>query len=306
MVPLDPLAIRSLRSWLGEPSGPGVLALHHALAYQRPGVWGDHPRVPRSVVLLRDGDDQLEAFGAGEPEPAVGWLAGQGRAISLVAPSNWREALGTRVGPIEQAVIETWTVDPFDLTMATMFDNPEPQSGPGSGTAAKRAAASKAGSGAKPAAGAESAPPRRLAPTRALIASDAAVFNTTAPVWALRGWGKYSSLIDFGAAFAVPHGSSFAALAWIFDQSAGFDAIAVYTVPRYRRLGLARAAASALISHIARRRRKVPLWSSPADNQASLGLARALGFTAQASEALIRWPPRPRPAALPQPSGEAE
>ena len=84
MVPLDSLAVRSLRSWLGEPSGPGVLALHHALAYQRPGLWGDHPRVPRSVVLVREGDDQLEAFGAGEPEPAVAWLAGQGRAVSLV------------------------------------------------------------------------------------------------------------------------------------------------------------------------------------------------------------------------------
>src|SRR3954462_12783426 len=116
MVPLDPLAVRSLRSWLGEPSGPGLLALHHALAYQRPGLWGDHARVPRSVVLVREGDDQLEAFGAGEPEPAVGWLAGQGRAVSLVAPSAWREAVGARVGAIEQVAVETWTIDPFDLT----------------------------------------------------------------------------------------------------------------------------------------------------------------------------------------------
>jgi GNAT superfamily N-acetyltransferase len=138
------------------------------------------------------------------------------------------------------------------------------------------------------------------------VASDAAAFAAAAPAWALRGWGTYSGLIAFGAAFAVPHGATFAALAWIFDQSAGFDALGVYTVPRYRRLGLGRAAASALISHIARRRRKVPLWSSPADNEASFGLARALGFTAQASEALIRWPPRPRPAALPQPSQEVE
>ena len=122
MVPLDPMAVRSLRSWLDEPSGPGLLALHHALAYQRPGVWGDHARVPRSVVLVREGDDQLEAFGAGEPEPAVAWLAGSGRAVSLVAPATWRDALGTRVGPIEQAAIETWTIDPFDLAMSTMLD----------------------------------------------------------------------------------------------------------------------------------------------------------------------------------------
>jgi GNAT superfamily N-acetyltransferase len=304
MVPLDPLAVRSLRSWLGEPSGPGVLALHHALAYQRPGVWGDHARVPRSVVLVREGDEQLEAFGAGEPEPAVGWLASQARAVSLVAPPRWREALGTRVGPVEEGIIETWTIDPFDLTMSTMFDSPEPQAAPGSSRVARSGSGS--GSGPKPGPKSESAPARRLAPTRPLVASDAAAFAAVAPPWALRGWGTYSGLIAFGAAFAVPHGSTFAALAWIFDQSAGFDAIGVYTVPRYRRLGLARAATSALISHIARRRRKVPLWSSPADNEASLELARSLGFTAQASEALIRWPPRPRPAALPHPSREAE
>jgi GNAT superfamily N-acetyltransferase len=290
MVPLDSLAVRSLRSWLGEPSGPGVLALHHALAYQRPGLWGDHPRVPRSVVLVREGDNQLEAFGAGEPEPAVAWLADQGRAVSLVAPATWREALGTRVGSIEQAAIETWTIDPFDLTMTTMIDAPEPEPRP--------APASQAV--ARP----ESAAPRRLVTTRPLIASDAAGFAAAAPTWALRGWGTFSSLVAFGAGFGVPHGNSFAALAWIFDQSAGFDSIGVYTVPRYRRLGLARAAASALISHIARRRRKIPLWSTPPENEASLGLARSLGFTAQATEALVRWPPRSAP--LPQPSEEVE
>ena len=119
------------------------------------------------------------------------------------------------------------------------------------------------------------------------------------------GLGHVLSPVAFGAGFGVPYGDGFAALAWIFDQSAGFDAIGVFTAPRYRRLGLARAAAAALISHIARRRRKVPLWSTTPDNDASLALARSLGFTAQATEALLRWPPRPRPAALPQPSEEA-
>jgi GNAT superfamily N-acetyltransferase len=292
MVPLDPLAVRSLRSWLGEPDGPRVLALHHALAYQRPGLWGDHARVPRSVVLVREGDDQLEAFGEGEPEPAVAWLAGQGRPVSLVAPATWREALDTRVGAIEQAAIETWTIDPFDLAMTTMFDAPEPDPRPA------RAPASRAAPGPEPAA------PRRLVATRPLITSDAAAFAAVAPVWALRGWGTFSSLVAFGAGFGVPHGNTFAALAWVFDQSSGFDSIGVYTVPRYRRLGLARAAASALVSQIARRRRKIPLWSTPPENEASLGLARSLGFTAQATEALVRWPPRSAP--LPQPSEEVE
>jgi GNAT superfamily N-acetyltransferase len=126
-----------------------------------------------------------------------------------------------------------------------------------------------------------------------LTAADAAPFAASAPPWALRGWGSFSSLVAFGAAFGVPHGLGFASLAWVFDQSAGFDSIAVFTVPRYRRLGLGRASASALISHIARRRGKVPLWSTPPDNVGSIALAHALGFTDQVTESLIRWPPRP-------------
>ncbi|MEA2631273.1 MAG: hypothetical protein QOE66_1492, partial [Chloroflexota bacterium] len=134
--------------------------------------------------------------------------------------------------------------------------------------------------------------PRRTAATRALTAADAPAFAATAPAWALRGWGSFSSLVAFGAAFGVTHGPGFASLAWIFDQSAGFDSIGVFTVPRYRRLGLGRAAASALIAHIARRRGKVPLWSTPPDNADSIALARSLGFTEQVTESLIRWPPR--------------
>ena len=292
MVPLDPLAVRSLRSWLREPAGPGVLALHHAVSYQRPGLWGDHARVPRSVVLVREGDDQLEAFGAGEPEPAVAWLAGQGRAVSLVAPATWRDALDSRVASIEQVAIETWTNDPFDLAMTTMFDAPEPEPRPARPPASQ------------PVPGSESTAPRRLVATRPLIASDAAAFTALAPAWALRGWGTFSALIAFGAGFGVPYGNTFAALAWVFDQSAGFDSIGVFTTPRYRRLGLARAAASALVNHIARRRRKIPLWSTPPENEASLGLARSLGFSAQATEALVRWPPRSAP--LPQASEKVE
>jgi GNAT superfamily N-acetyltransferase len=239
------------------------------------------------VVLVREGDDQLEAFGAGEPEPAVAWLAGQGRAVSLVAPAPWRDAVGARVGPIEQAAIATWTIDPFDLAMTTMLEGPEP--GPGASISTSTSVATAGG-------------PRRLAATRRLTTADAAAFAATAPPWALRGWGTFSALVAFGAGFGVPHGDGFAALAWIFDQSSGFDSIGVFTLPRYRRLGLGRAAASSLITHIARRRGKVPLWSTTPDNDASLALAQALGFTNQVTESLIRWPPRPKPAALPQPT----
>jgi GNAT superfamily N-acetyltransferase len=263
MIALEPTAVRSLRSWLVEPAVPGLLALHHALAYQRPGLWGDHARLPRSVVLVREGDDRLEAFGAGDPEPAVIWLTGRGRAVSLVAPSAWRDAVGARVGPVERGAVETWALDPFDLASATILDDPEPAPLPAHG--------------------------RRVA-TRRLTASDADGFLANAPAWALRGWGTFPALITFGAAFGVPDGDRFAALAWIFDQSAGFDAIGTYTIPPYRRLGLARAATEALIHHIVCRRHKVPLWSTSTHNAASLALARALGFNARATEALIHWP----------------
>jgi GNAT superfamily N-acetyltransferase len=268
-----------------------LLALHHALAYQRPGLWGDHARAPRSVVLVREGDDQLEVFGAGQAEPAVAWLAGQGRALSLVAPASWGNALGARVGPVEQAVVETWTLDPFDLTMTSIIDEPDPEPAPKQASLGSRAARNPTAT-----------VPRHLVPIRSLTASDADAFTAAAPEWALRGWGTFTALIAAGAAYGVPHGNTFAALAWIFDQSASFDSLGVFTHPRYRRLGLARAAATALIGHIARRRRKVPLWSSPSDNEASLGLARSVGFTRQVTEALIRWPPRSRPAALAGPS----
>jgi GNAT superfamily N-acetyltransferase len=293
MVPLDPLAVRSLRSWLGEPSGPSLLALHHALTYQRPGLWGDHARVPRSVVLVREGDDQLEAFGAGEPEPAVTWLAGQGRAVSLVAPTAWRDAVGSRVGPVEQGAVETWTIDPFDLTMVTMLAEPEPgPSGSAHAPSSLSSSSSSSSLSSSSSSGGRKEATRRAAPTRALTAADAPLFAATAPSWALRGWGSFSSLIAFGAAFGVPHGLGLASIAWIFDQSAGFDSLGVYTVPRYRRLGLGRAAASALITHIARRRGKIPLWSTTPENLDSLALARSLGFTDQVTESLIRWPPR--------------
>jgi hypothetical protein len=240
------------------------------------------------VVLVREGDDQLEAFGAGDADPAVNWLADKGRPVSLVAPVTWRDALGRRVGPTEQAAIETWTIDPFDLTMATMFEGPEFESAASSRHLSQPSL--------------ESTVTRRIVPIRALSVGDAAGFAGAAPPWALRGWGSFSTLIAFGAGFGVPHGDTFAALAWIFDQSGGFDSIGVFTLPRYRRLGLARAAATALIGHISRRRRKIPLWSSPPDNEASAGLARSLGFTVQATEALIRWPPRSQPTVLAWPS----
>ncbi len=298
MVPLDPMAIRSLRSWLGEPPGPGLLALHHALAYQRPGLWGDHARLPRSVVLVREGDDQLEAFGAGEPEPSAGWLAGLGRPVSLAAPAAWRDALTARMGAIDQTAMQTWTIDPFELAMTAILDEPLSSSGVGPAAAAGAMASSSSSASASTSPTASTSAVAGVA-IRRLGAGDASAFAAIAPGWALRGWGSYAALIAFGAGFGVPFGSGFASLAWIYDQSAGYDAIGVFTIPRYRRLGLGKAAAGALVRHIARRRGKIPLWSTPPDNDSSISLARALGFSTQANEPLFRWPPRPQIAQKP-------
>jgi hypothetical protein len=136
-------------------------------------------------------------------------------------------------------------------------------------------------------------PPR--AATRRLTARDADAFAASAPDWALRNWPTFESLLGHGAAFGVPFGAGFASLAWVFDQTESFDALGAHTAPRYRGLGLARAAASALVEHVIRDRRKIPLWAASPANQPSEALARSLGFTPRVTEPLFLWPPSPEP-----------
>ena len=255
MIPLAPDAIPHVRAWLGRPREPALLALYHALEYGRPGLWGDDPSTPESVVLVREGDDQIEAFGAGNPEPAAGWLAGQGRAGTLLAPASWHDAVAARVGPVEPARVETRSLVAFDPARASL-------------------------------------PTRPAVPLVPLTLEDAAGFVGSAPAWALRGWGSYPELIAHGAGFGVRGEGGFVALAWTFDGAGHFDAVGVHTAPRFRRLGLGRAVASALIAHIVRRRGRIPLWSTTPGNAASRALARSLGFSSGTSELLLRWPPR--------------
>lgn len=251
MVPLDAEAARFVRSWLGPASGPGLLALRHALDWGRPGLWGDHPRRPLSVVLLRPGDDGREAFGEGEPGPAVSWLARGGGTVTLLAPEGWEGAVASEVGEFERATVQTWT-----------------PTGP-----LRR-------------------PPAPHVATRRLAVADRAAFVAEAPTWALRAWGTFGAMIAHGAAFGVPNGEGFAALAWVYDQSHRHDALGVHTAPRFRRLGLGRGAATALIAHVVRDRCKFPLWSTSPENEGSVGLARALGLSVAATQTLLRWPPR--------------
>ena len=253
MVPLSPDNARRLRSRFGEVCGPGLLALPHALDFPRAGLWGDDAERPRSVVLLREGDGRREAFGAGDPSSAIGWLARQPGSFTMLAPGSWEGPLRAAVGPLGRSEVLTYTYP-----------------GPAHRDAAGR---------------------RPSVPTRRLTLDDAAAFAATAPAWALRGWRSFEALIAHGAGFGVSHGRGFAALAWVFDQAGDFDAIGVSTMPRFRRLGLGRATASALIGHILQWRGKVPLWSTTPANAASRALANSLGLSLAATESLLHWGP---------------
>jgi GNAT superfamily N-acetyltransferase len=257
MVPLRPESYEHVRQQVLEPEGPGLLALRHALLHGRPGLWGDDAVYPRSVVLLRTARDQRRsaAFGAGEPEPAVAWLVGRTRRqhVALAAPEPWGALVDAAVGAagVMPHTVRTW-YDPL----------PRP-------TAA----------GARP-----TAPVHRLGP------DDEAAFLRSAPDWALQGWDTLGALLRHGAAFGVRHGGTLIAVAWILEQSERYDALGAFSLPAYRRLGLARAATRALIDHIVKERRRTAVWSARDDNEASIGLARALGFRACSEEPVYVWP----------------
>jgi GNAT superfamily N-acetyltransferase len=206
------------------------------------------------VVLVREGDAPggRHAFGLGEAEPAVGWLSRLGRRVSLLAPTAWEGAIRRRGSAVLRGIVETWVRPPDD-------DAPT-----------------------------HAGPPiaRRLGPF------DEPAFLVAAPSWALQGWGSFAGLIREGAAFGVPdRDGRLLALAWTFEADDGRDALAVATVPRYRRLGLGRAAGAALLEHVEAERLKVPIWTVADENVASKALARSLGFSPRAREVVLRWEP---------------
>ena len=95
-----------------------------------------------------------------------------------------------------------------------------------------------------------------------------------------------------GAAFGVPQGGGFAALAWVFDQSHRHDALAVHTSPRFRRLGLGRAAASALIAHSCATGASSPSGRPPPRTPPPSAWPARWGCPSAPSRVLLRWPPR--------------
>ena len=126
---------------------------------------------------------------------------------------------------------------------------------------------------------------------RRLTPDEGPAFEADAPAWALRSWGDFATMISRGAAFGVPTVGGFASLAWTYESDLEQDKIGVFTVARFRNLGLGRAAASALVGHVLEDRRRSPLWVTTSDNPASISLATSLGFSGRVDETLLRWTP---------------
>jgi GNAT superfamily N-acetyltransferase len=252
MVPLRMKAPDWVRK--AEEAPHRSMAFRHATLHRRPGLWGDHPERPTSAVWLREGDrGEWEAFGAGRPEPAVGWLAARagGRPVALLAPLSWEGPVRMLGGRVEAGTNQTRLLPKSSNWQAT---------------------------------------PTRVK-VRRLTPDDGIAFEADAPAWALRSWGDFATMVSRGDAFGVPAAGGFASLAWTYESDLEHDKIGVFTVARFRNLGLGRTAASALVGHIIEVRRRSPLWVTTSDNLASIALARSLGFSGRVDETLLRWSP---------------
>lgn len=247
MVPVLAQTAERLLAW--EDGSRRAVALHHALLLRRPGLWADSSRKPRSVVLLRRGEQSWEAYGSGDPEPAIAWLARRRAPVALLAPDGWAEVLeAIAPGPVQRA------------TLPVRF--------------------------------LAEAAPRRSDPAiavRRLALAEGPLLAAALPPWALRAWDSPAECLTRGAAVGVPYRDGYAALAWVAESDRHLDVLGVWTDPRYRQLGLGRAAAAGLVDLVLGPRRKDPLWATTAENAASLTLAASLGFTLELDEPLLRF-----------------
>ena len=264
MVPLGPEGIEHALSWLAPAPLASRLHLRHALIEHRPGIWADSARRPTSLIWLRDGDGQREALGDGDPGPAVAWLTEQPGAIALLAPPAWEAEALDRFGEgdVATGTVVTRRYTPRDLGPDRLPTTLTPS----------------------PAAGSV----RRLAGRRRSL-------RPAGPPLGLGPGARLRPLLEKGAGFVVPAPGTggLAAMAWILAADGTYDAVGIITAPRFRQLGLGRAAAEALIRHILIDRQRRPLWTTAAENAASLALAGSLGLRAALAETLLR---RPAPA----------
>jgi RimJ/RimL family protein N-acetyltransferase len=250
MFPLEPGAIDRLIQ--GEPLSHRTTALRHASIHNRPGLMGDDPLHPSSVVWLRPGDDGgWEAFASGDPGPSLDWITekAQGATVALLAPEFWADVVRGGGAKVGTATIRTFLH--YDLMRLPRFSK-EP---------------------------------------RVLKREDASEFEKVAPAWALRSWSDFDSMIDRGLALGLVSTIGFVSIAWTYESDLGHDKIGVATLPPYQSLGLGRRVAGALIERVVNDRRKAPVWVTTPENAASIALARSLGFANSINENLIRWTP---------------
>lgn len=253
MVPIGVEAAGTVLAW--SDGLHRTMALHHAVLQGRPGLWGDHPVDPSSVVWLRDGGDQWEAFAAGFADPALNWLEREatGRRVVLAAPAPWESAVRRRFEPrasVRKLTVQTW----FRPARTEL--------------------------------------PAATAPTRALNRDDRLAFEVLTPPWASRSWGGYTAMLTQGMAVGVPTRSGgLAAAAWVVEADQHLAKLGVATAPQFRRLGLGRAAASDLLARLEAAGRWQPLWVTIRGHAASVGLAHSLGFASPVNESVLWWDP---------------
>ena len=227
--------------------------------------------------------DVATSSARGGPSPPSPWLAAQHRPMNLLAPIDWEPAVRRRSGRVERGYVQTWlrAGDPIgEMTGIGASAGPDPDLE--SEDEAERRRPKSA-----------SARPAVVIPTRRLVDRDVDAFRDVAPDWALWSWGTFAPLVTHGAAFGVTgKDGKLASVAWIFEEGRDRDKIGVATLPRYQRLGLGFATASALLAHITDERKRIPLWTASTQNLASQMLARSLGFVVQFTETVLRWVPR--------------
>jgi GNAT superfamily N-acetyltransferase len=117
--------------------------------------------------------------------------------------------------------------------------------------------------------------------------------------WIADTWGGPAGLAASGMGWGAFAGPRLAAVACPFFVGAAHEDLGVATEPGFRGLGLSTACAGE-VGQDARRRGRIPTWTTSPDNTASLRVAAKLGFGLRRRDRLlVVGVPVPRPARRP-------